>query len=180
MNLTERLVVLGASVVFTACSTPLFPSSVTHDVTAMEFGVLQAQPDVFRGQVVQLGGRIVGVEETKEGMLLRVQELPLEKHPVYGPSETLSPTTEFVILYTGKIEPSGIQFGNKLIVVGLAKGSQSVTVEGVPRMEPYMIARCMHVWKTGEYGSYGIEDFPHTTDGYWPLEHETYCSPTSA
>jgi hypothetical protein len=33
----------------------------------------------------------------------------------------------------------------------------------------------MHVWKTGEYGSYGIADFPHTTDGYYPLEHQTYC-----
>ncbi|HET9130744.1 MAG TPA: Slp family lipoprotein [Terriglobia bacterium] len=176
MKTIDRLLVLGASVLVTACSTPLFPPSVTQDVTALEFGVLQAQPDVFRGQVVQLGGRIVGAEETKDGMLIRVQELPVDKHPVYGPSETLSPTMEFAILYRGKVDPAGIQFGNKLIVVALAKGSQSVNVDGAPRMEPYLVARCMHVWKTGEYGSYGIEDFPHTVDGYWPLEHETYCS----
>jgi starvation-inducible outer membrane lipoprotein len=176
MKTIDRLLVLGASVLVTACSTPLFPPNVTHDVTAMEFGVLQAQPDVFRGQVVQLGGRIVGAVSTKDGMLIRVQELPVEKHPVYGPSEMLSPTAEFAILYPGKVDASGIQFGNKLIVVALAKGSQSVNVDGVPRMEPYVIARCMHVWKTGGYGSDRIEDFPHMMDGYWPLEHETYCS----
>lgn len=176
MKTMARLVVLGASVLLTACSAPLFPPSVTHDVTAMEFGVLQAQPDVFRGQVVQLGGRIVGAEQTKDGMLIRVQELPIDKHPVYGPSETLSPSMEFAILYRGNVDPAGIQFGNKLIVVAVANGSQSVNVEGVPRIDPYMIARCMHVWKTGGYGVYGIEDFPHTTDGYWTLEHETYCS----
>ena len=176
MKTIERLLVLGASVFVTACSTPLFPPSVTHDVTAMEFGVLQAQPDVFRGQVVQLGGRIVGAEMTKDGMVIRVQELPLEKHPIYGPSEMVFPTSEFALLYPGKVDPAGIQFGNKLIVVALAKGSQSMNVDGVHRMEPYLVARCMHVWKTGEYGSYGIEDFPHTADGYWPLEHETYCS----
>lgn len=176
MKIIDRLLVLGVSVLATACSTPLFPPNVMHDVTAMEFGVLQAQPDVFRGQVVQLGGRIVGAEETNDGVLIRVQELPVEKHPVYGPSETLSATPEFAILYPGKVDPSGIRFGNKLIVVALAKGLESVSVEGVPRMEPYVIARCMHIWKTGGYGYYGIEDFPHTTDGYWPLEHETYCS----
>jgi hypothetical protein len=32
------------------------------------------------------------------------------------------------------------------------------------------------VWKTGAYGSYAIEDYPHTTDGYYPLEHQTYCA----
>jgi len=176
MKTTAKLLLIGASLVFPACSTALFPPSVTHDVTPMEFGVLQAQPDIFRGQVIQLGGRIVGAEKTQDGMLIRVQELPVNQHPIYGPSETLHPTAEFAILYPGKIDPAGVQYGNKLIVVALAKGSQPVSVDGVPRIELYVVARCMHVWKTGGYGYYGIEDFPHTTDGYWPLEHQTYCS----
>lgn len=176
MKAIAGLLVLGTSLLLTACSTSLFPASVTRDVTPMEFGVLQAQPDVFSGQVVQLGGRIVGAEETKDGMVIRVQELRVDAHPVYGPSETLYPTAEFAILYQGNIDPAGIQYGNKLIVVALAKGSQPVSVDGVPRVEPYVVARCMHIWKTGGYGVYGIEDFPHTTDGYWPLEHQTYCS----
>ncbi len=175
MNITGLLLV-STTFAFAGCSTSLFPDSVTRDVTSMEFGVLQAQPDVFSGQVVQLGGRIVGAEETKDGMVIRVQELPVDVHPVYGPSETLHPTAEFAILYLGKIDPAGIQYGNKLVVVALAKGSQSVSVDGVPRIEPYVVARCMHIWKTGGYGMYGIDDFPHTTDGYWPLEHQTYCS----
>ena len=176
MNAIAWLLVLGGSLLLTACSTPLFPPSVTREITAMDFGVLQAQPDVFRGQVVQLGGRIVGSEETKDGKVIRVQELPVDEHPIYGPSETVHPTSEFAILYPGRLDPAGVRYGNKLIVVALAKGSQIVSVDGVPRIEPYVVARCMHVWKTGGYGMYGIEDFPHTQDGYWPLEHQTYCS----
>ena len=176
MKAIAGLFLVTVSFVFAGCSTSLFPASVTRDITPMEFGVLQAQPDVFRGQVVQLGGRIVGTEDTKKGFVIRVQELPVEVHPVYGPSETLHPTSEFAILYVGKVDPAGIQYGNKLVVVALAKGSQAVSVDGVQRMEPYVVARCMHIWKTGGYGIYGIEDFPHTTDGYWPLEHQTYCS----
>ena len=176
MKSIAGLFFVSASFLSVGCSASLFPPEVTRGLTPMEFGVLQAQPDVFRGQVVQLGGRIVGAEPTKDGVVIRVQELPVDVHPVYGPSETSRPRAEFAILYRGKVDAAGIQYGNKLIVVALAQGAQVVNVDGVPRMEPYVIARCMHVWKTGGYGMYGIEDFPHTTDGYWALEHETYCS----
>ena len=166
---------VGLLLIFSACSTQLFPSSVTQDVKPAEFGVLVAQPDVYRGQVVQLGGRIVGSEAVTEGTLIRVQELPVQNHPEYGPTETVQATSEFAILYPGTIDPAGLWYGNKLIVVAVGQGQRTLSVDGVPRAEPYVIARCMHVWKTGEYGGYGIEDFPHTADGYWPLEHETYC-----
>jgi len=168
-------ILLFTTIVVAGCSAPLFPPSVTRDVAPVEFGVLEARPDVFRGKVVQLAGRIVGVEEGPTGTVIRAQELALRDHPVYGPAETMHPTSEFAILYPGKIEPSGLWYGNKLVVIAVAHGVQAVNVQGASRMEPYVIARCMHIWKTGGYGLYGIEDFPHTQDGYWPLEHQTYC-----
>ena len=99
------VLLIGASLICTACSAPLFPADVTRDGTPSAFGVLQAQPDVVRGHVVQLGGRIIGAEETKDGMLIRVQELQVRDHPVYGPVETMHPTSEFTILYPEKLTP---------------------------------------------------------------------------
>ncbi|MBX3237112.1 MAG: Slp family lipoprotein [Nitrospiraceae bacterium] len=158
------------------CSTPtLFPPGATSDATPVEFGVVRAQPDVFKGRVVQLAGRIVGVEESNHGYQIRAQELPLEQHPVYGPGEARGRTPEFAIAYSGKLDPSARWYGNKFVVVAVAQGTQDVTVDGNVRNEPYVVATCMHIWKTGEYGSYGLGDFPHTTDGYYPLEHDTYC-----
>jgi starvation-inducible outer membrane lipoprotein len=158
------------------CSTPeLFPPDVTQNVAPSQFGVLQAQPDVFKGRVVQLAGRIVGVEESTNGFLIRAQELPFKEHPAYGPAETTKATPEFAIAYNGKLDPAARWFGNKLVVVAVAQGAHDITVDGTLRTEPFVVAKCMHIWKTGEYGSYGIEDFPHTTDGYYPLEHQTYC-----
>ncbi|HTL60556.1 MAG TPA: Slp family lipoprotein [Nitrospira sp.] len=158
------------------CSAPsLFPPEATRDATPTQFGVLEAKPDAFKGRVVQLAGRIVGVEQSTDGILIRAQELPIEKHPVYGPAESTKGTAAFAILYPGKVDEKALWYGNKVIVVAVAKGSHSVTVDGLSRTTPYVVARCMHVWKTGEYGSYGIEDFPHVTDTYYPLEHQTYC-----
>lgn len=160
---------------FFGCSTPsLFPQEATRDVASTQFGVLEAKPDVFKGRVVQLAGRIVGVEESSDGILIRAQELPMEQHPVYGPAETDKGTSEFAILYSGKLDEKALWYGNKLVVVAVAQGSHPISVDGIPRPTPYVVARCMHVWKTG--GSYGIDDFPHVTDGYYPLEHQTYCA----
>lgn len=167
---------LIAGLTAAGCSTPsLFPPDATSNLVPSEFGVVQAQPDVFKGRVVQMAGRIVGVEESADGFLIRAQELPFQKHPAYGPAESGKPTPEFAIAYHGKLDPNAVWFGNKLVVLAVAQGSQDITVDGAVRSEPFVVAKCMHVWKTGEYGSYGIADFPHTTDGYYPLEHQTYC-----
>ena len=155
---------------------PLFPPEAMTDVSSPEFGVLQAKTDVFKGRVVQLAGRIVGIEESASGTIILARELPVEKHPVFGPAETNNPTSSFAVLYPGKVDSNALWFGNKFIVVAVADGEKTLAIDGIPRTEPYVVARCMHVWKTGAYGSYAIEDYPHTTDGYYPLEHQTYCA----
>lgn len=176
MKVLSLGIAIAAGLVAAGCSIPaLFPPETTSNVAPAEFGVVQAQPDVFKGRVVQLAGRIVGVEESTDGFLIRAQELPLEKYPVYGPREIGKPSPEFAIAYRGKLDPNAVWFGNKLVVIAVAQGAQDITVDGIHRTEPFVVAKCMHVWKTGEYGSYGVADFPHTTDGYYPLEHQTYC-----
>ena len=159
------------------CSTgSFFPPEATRDVAAIQFGVLEARPDVFTGRVIQLSGRIVGVEQSAEGILIRAQELPMQEYPVYGPAEVNKKTSKFTIKYGGSLDDRALWFGNKLVVVAVAQGSRPLTVDGVIRTGPYVVARCMHIWKTGEYGSYGIEEFPNLPDGYYPLEHQTYCA----
>lgn len=163
-----------------ACATPqLFPPDAVKDVAQdVEFGVLKAQPDTFKGRAVMLAGRIVAAEKVNNGTLLLVKRLPVVEHPAYGPVETGATTGEkFAVLYPGKVDSEGLWFGNKLIVVAVVQGKQDVSIQdGIPRLEPYVLARCMHIWKTGEYGSYDISDFPHVVDGYYPLPEETYCA----
>jgi starvation-inducible outer membrane lipoprotein len=158
---------------------PIFPPDATRDLDdAVPFGVLKAQPDTYTGRAVTLGGKIVAVEETDQGLLILVKNLPIAEHPVYGPVEIEGVTGEqFAVLYQGRVDPEGLWFGNKLMVVAVAQGNRNVlTPSGVIRSRPFVLARCMHVWKTGEYGSYEISDFPHTTDGYYSLPQETYCA----
>jgi starvation-inducible outer membrane lipoprotein len=170
-----RALTIATCIVLAGCSTPsLFPSDVTNTSTSLEFGALQAKPDVFNGRVVQLAGRIIGVEKSDSGTLILAHELPLGKHPAYGPVETADATPAFAILYPGKVDSNALWYGNKFVVIAVAKGQRDVAVDGILHKEPYVVAKCMHVWKTGGYNS--VADFPHTSDGYYPLEQETYCT----
>jgi len=89
--------------------------------------------------------------------------------------ETAKSEGWFVFLYGGEIDAAGLQFGNEFIMVGLVEGHQRVTTKGIERAAPYLVARCLHVWKTGRYAT---SDFPYLPDGYYPLEQQTYCLPS--
>ncbi|MER3422554.1 MAG: hypothetical protein C4293_04275 [Nitrospiraceae bacterium] len=168
------LACLSAALV--ACSSPsFFPPAITADVKAnRDFGVMMAKPDAFKGSAVQVAGRIVGVQAMDDETLIIAQRLPVQHYPAYGPVDTRMHGGQFAVLYPGKLDPAALWIGNKFIVAADMLGAKSVDWEGVSRPEPYLVARCMHVWKTGQY--YEISDFPYVTDGFYPLEEQTYCA----
>jgi alkaline phosphatase D len=125
----------------------------------------------LKNHLVQVGGRIIDMDKTEEGILITVEELPLTKSATMV-AESAPSAGRFVLLYTHRIDPAALQPGNKLMVVGLLNGTRKVTINGAWKPVPFVIARCMHVWKTGRYA---INDFPHLPGGYYALRHETYC-----
>ncbi len=162
--------------VFAGCaSTSIFP---TNDSQALksesEYGVLIAQPDVFQGRTLKLAGRMVGVETTAEGTLITAEWLPYPDAEYVGPTGTAAGSIgRFILFYPGKLDAEGIFYGNKFLVIGKKEENQSMTsFRSTSRSLPYMMARCLHVWKTGDSE---IETRPDTEYSAYPVE-ETYCS----
>lgn len=156
-----------------ACTQPLFPADVTKTLDpAHQMEISNPEAETYlSNHVVQVGGRILAVEETEEGSLITVEELPLTESTTMVVESAPSPGW-FVLLYAHRIDPAALQPGNKLIVVGQFKGTRKVSVTSARKPVPFVMARCMHVWKTGRYA---ISDFPHLPSGYYALRHETYC-----
>jgi len=130
------------------------------------------------GTKVELGGRMVSVANNGAGVVIVAEQLPIVKHPVYGPAEPDKPRAgdyEFAILYAGKLEPAALRNGNRFLVVGKTSGRKPVIVNGVPKTEPYLVADCIHVWQTGRTE---IADFKEDAGaGYSSLPEKTYCIP---
>jgi starvation-inducible outer membrane lipoprotein len=159
-----------------ACApAPLFPAKETRDVDGQfDFDAWRVSPSTGIGRTVQIGGRIIQAEETEAGVQIVAQQLPIVNRPAYGPTDTgrRRGSYEFAFLFPDKLQPRAITAGNRFIVIGVTQRPKVVVVSGAPKTEPYLLARCVHIWKTE---GREISDFPYLATGYYPLEEDTYC-----
>lgn len=161
---------------------PQFPAEVEKKIViAPEFGVLQAEPEVYRGRGILLAGEVTGVEPISSGVLIVSQNLPVARqltYPTYRPVETMEPigrpAEQVVLFYPGHIDPQGLLLGNKFVAMAEVRDFRSVTIAGVSKTTPYFLASCLHVWKTGHQNIADFRDNYNQT--YARLEEDTYCS----
>jgi starvation-inducible outer membrane lipoprotein len=118
---------------------------------------------------------MVQVTKNGKGTVIVAEQLPIVKHPVYGPAEDVKRTGdyEFAFLYPGELEPQALRNGNRFVIVGTTTNRRPVVVNGVPKTEPFLIADCIHVWQTGRTE---IAEFKEDVGGgFSPLPEKTYC-----
>ena len=173
------LAAVAMLVILTGCASPSsFPTNGSQALKSeSEFGVLTAQPDVFQGRAIKLAGRMVGVETTARGTIVIAEWLPYPNTEYEGPVDTGVVTQgRFVLFYPGKIDAEGSLHGNKFLVIGKNEEPKSmVSLGGTSHSLPYITARCLHVWKTGDDE---IEIQPDVENTGYPVMEETYCSNT--
>jgi starvation-inducible outer membrane lipoprotein len=168
------VVLLFVSVAVTACSPTVFAPEVLEGVDPhFDFTRWRLVPNHAAGKKVQLGGRIIQSQTQGDSVTIVAAQLPIVHHPAYGPNDAGKNGGEFAILYQGKVEPSFLQRGNRIMVVGLTQASKVVAVDDLPKSLPAVQANCIHLWKTG---GREIADFPNYGAGYETLEEETLCS----
>ena len=173
-----------ACVWVSACTTSkLFPQEVMEGVApSFQFEAWRdAAPSNSAGISdgglrVQLGGRIVRASQDSTGVVIVAEQLPIVQHPAYGPTEDVNRMDgdyEFAFLYPGELPPQTLRNGNRFIVVGTTTKRRSVTIDGLTRSEPFLVADCVHVWQTGRTE---IAEFKEDVGGgYSPLRERTYC-----
>jgi starvation-inducible outer membrane lipoprotein len=120
---------------------------------------------------IELGGRIVETHPLGGTITIVSAQLPIVRHPAYGPKEGKS-QGEFVITYHGTIDKPFLHPGNRIMVVGMTHGTRLVSVDGVMRNLPNVDARCVHIWKTGRSD---ISESASSGAGYPVLEEDTFC-----
>lgn len=165
-----------------ACTTtPLFPPEITKgietDTVAYKAWKEQrASPSSahFVSHKVQLGGQITQVIRKTDGVLILVEERPIDKYLGYGPTSVSRPGSfEFAIVLHGFRDADTLQAGNHLAVVGATVGSSPEPIGWQLRVLPQLLAQCLYIWKTQGFET---DNFPYEGSmGYYPLEKRTYC-----
>ncbi|MBI3357475.1 MAG: Slp family lipoprotein [Nitrospirae bacterium] len=171
----EAVLFFLAGIAISACASyKVFPPKVLDGVDPnFDFTRWRMMPNQAEAKKIQLGGRIVQSEVKGETVTIVVAHLPVVEHPAYGPKETGRHNGEFAITYQGTIEPTYVQPGNRVMVVGTTRPPKVVMVDDLARSLPTVAAQCVHFWNTG---GREIADFPYYDGGYTTLEEQTVCA----
>lgn len=150
-----------------ACYGGMFPSTAVKDVdSSVQFEALQAQPDTYRGRVVQLSGRIIYVETVEYGTVITLRYLPsiFVDQPL---AMTENSTQTFKVFYPGTMDSAALDLRDNVVVIGTVQGDKSMR-------QPYVLARCLHVSKRAG------DEITDNPDRSYPVPVEqTYCRQSS-
>lgn len=166
-----------------ACSTtPMFPPAVmkdvetnTFDIKAWEAQAYHHSNGTFVPHKVELAGEIIKVIQKSEGVVIVAEKQPLDVHPASTQARAEQEGSPwFAITFKGAVEPSMLQAGNRLVVVGTTHRASSEVLGGAPRVLPHLMAQCLHIWNTE-----GAKNMRVYSDagfvGQYPPEERTFC-----
>jgi starvation-inducible outer membrane lipoprotein len=151
IGLVAMCVLLGA------CTTaPIFSPEImknvetnTFDVEAWRKQTDQPSSANFVPHKVELGGEIIEVIRKPEGIILLVEKQPIKNYTAdSSKSAKRGDAFWYAITFNGAPEPSMLQRGNKLVVVGMTAKAGTEMIGGAPRVLPHLTAQCLHIWNT--------------------------------
>ncbi|HWF60867.1 MAG TPA: Slp family lipoprotein [Nitrospira sp.] len=179
-----RLIRLFAMcVLLEACiMVPMFPPEVMKDVETNTFDVKAWQEQVYRPsnvdfvpRKVALGGEIIQVIRKPEGVVLLVEEQPIENHSTYG-SKNVEREESFwyPIAFNGSLERDILQRSNKLVVVGMTDKADTQMIGGAPKVLPHLLAECLHIWNVRDAAPANFSCYGGPM-GHHPAKERTFC-----
>lgn len=86
-----------------------------------------------------------------EGVVLLVVEEPLEKYRSHDFTRVQEKDSFlYKVAFNGFPEPSMLQRGNKLVVVGTTDTASTEIISGASKVLPQLFAQCLHIWQIDE------------------------------
>lgn len=135
----------------------LLPQDGTQKISTPEdFQKLVSGIEENKGLTVKLAGRMISFDPSDEGTIIIAEWLPfpVDLDLEDGPKDSDQDTgLRFALRYPGETHDPQFKWrGNKFILEGNIQGTRSVTMDlfGSSKNLIYVMARCIHVWETGE------------------------------
>ena len=143
----RKLIVAASLWGFVAGCAAGIPPQVAEQVSwGLSFPEMRRQPEVYRGQVVALGGIVRHVEAADGGYRAVVSELPFDGSSRHRPAVDQLPRGRFIVLIHRQVRPSDLQPGAEITVVGEILGAGTSPEAGVDEGVPVLDGRHLKVW----------------------------------
>lgn len=127
----------------------------------------------FASRKLEMEGTIIKVASKPEGTVIVVDGRPMGKDPLFEPKgQSSEGVFRFAIVFNGRLDPSILQTGNRLIVIGATDKPSQESIGWIPKPLPYLRAQCLHIWKIDESE---LNRFPYGDMSRATQEERTFC-----
>jgi outer membrane lipoprotein len=165
----EKLVLIIAvllCVAISACAPIISPElrrEVREEITLSQ---VRKDPDPCKGKVVIWGGKIVGAANKREGTLIEVLQLPLDRSD--RPKEVDTSEGRFLTMHPDYLDVAIYRQGREITVVGEIEGVKTLPLGEIEYRYPFIKAKKIHLWEVGPESIGVCHEFPPYPFWYRP------------
>lgn len=126
------------------CSYAISPAVVDRADKAITFDMLRAEPDLYKGKILILGGTIAEITNLKQGSVITVDQKPLD---FWGkPTRTSRTGGRFLIYYSRPVDSLTYAPGRELTVAGEVMGTRLKALGDKEYDHPILVSKELKLW----------------------------------
>jgi len=145
MKKNLSILLLLSLMIVSACA-PIIPQQLKREITEkITIHDVVTNPDALKRKMILWGGKIIRAVNEKEGTLIEVLQLPLDRSQ--RPKDVDASEGRFLVLYPGYLDVAIYRPGREITVVGEVYGIRKLSLGEIEYEYPFIKARKIHLWK---------------------------------
>jgi outer membrane lipoprotein len=135
---------LGAALLFQGCTYAISPDLARQADKNLPFQQIEADPELYKGTLVILGGTIDQIKNVGQDTMLEVVQKPLDH---WGrPLHTKQSGGRFLVLSTGYLDTLVYSPGHDITVAAVVQGSRRKGLDEGDYSYPVLLAKELKLW----------------------------------
>ena len=138
---------LLSTIGFSGCATIIKPHDLRDMGADRAIGLSQVvkNPEAYKGKIALWGGEILRSVNKKEGTLIEVLQLPLDRSD--RPKEVDASEGRFLVLNPGYLDVAIYREGREITVAGEVQGVETLPLGEIEYIYPFLKAKKIHLWE---------------------------------
>lgn len=151
MNMVRtRWILIAVMVLLSSCAPVISPETLSQADRHLTFQELIRNPDQYRGTVIVIGGRIIGISHDNEETWLEVLQQPLGWRD--RPERSDESHGRFLVRFEEHLDPEIYRNGRLITVAGEVEGVRQRFIDTLKYTYPVVMHRESHIWPPGDAG----------------------------
>jgi len=140
------ILLLLSSMIFSGCASIMKPQEL-RDMSVENIALVQVikNPEDYKGKTVLWGGKIMRSVNKKEGTLIEVLQLPLDRSD--RPKEVDTSEGRFLVLRPDYLDVAIYREGREITAVGEIQGVRALPLGEIEYIYPFLKAKKIHLWE---------------------------------